>query len=123
MNPVSNIQWFTPLRGKGSVEDIVSHMAPVRAAVTGKAMGMAREATTALSRHHLTGAAHINVTLAPPRTLDVYVELHDRDPGGVGARPGKDRSAASIEFGWEGHDGLHILGNVMKRAIGRARRS
>lgn len=118
---MANIQWFGPRSGKGSVEDVVSHLGPVRQAVTGKAMGMAREASMALSRHHLTGAAHINVTLAPPRELDVYVEMHDQDPGGRGRRPGKDRSAASIEFGWEGHDGLHILGNVMNRAIGRAR--
>jgi hypothetical protein len=126
MNPVSNIQWYGPRSGKGSVEDVVSHLAPVRKAIYGKATGMGREAAMALARHHLTGAAHINVTLSPPYELDATVEMHDADPGG--GRPSKDRSALSIEFGHTTKDGtevpgLHILGNVMNRAVGRARSS
>jgi hypothetical protein len=121
------------IRWHKNVEDTVSHLDPVRKAVYGKATGMAREAGVALARHRRTGAAHINVTLSPPRKLDATVELHDADPGG--GAPSKDRSAMSIEFGWTQtedskgnklkapieHKGLHILGNVMNRAIGRAR--
>jgi len=112
------ITWF------GNVEDTVSHLEPVRRAVYGKATGMGREAAASLARHHKTGAAHVNVTLAPPYKLDATVELHDADPGG--GVPSKDRSALSIEFGHTAKDGtqvpgLHILGNVMAQNIARAR--
>lgn|GEM_PF-7006166 len=134
--PDHNIEWYGPARGKGSVEDTVSHMEPVRQAVFGKAMGMGREAAMELSLHHRTGHAHIEVEGAPPRTLDSYIYLRDADPGGEGrsGRNAGDRSAMSIEFGWTQttafgkklkppvhHDGLHILGGVMKRAVGKYR--
>jgi len=115
---VHDITWF------GNVESTVSHLEPVRKAVIGKAIGMGREAAGALARHRKTGAAHINVTLPPTYKLDATVEMHDADPGG--ANPSKDRSALSIEFGHTAKDGtevpgLHILGGVMNRAIGRAK--
>lgn len=122
------IEWYGPTRGRNSVEATVSHFDGVRQAVFGMAMGMGREAAAALAGHHLRGNAYIEVEGAPPRTLDSYVYLKDADPGGEG-KSGKnhfDRSAMSIEFGWttkKGKDvkGLHILGNVMKRAASRYR--
>lgn len=122
------IEWYGPDRGKGSVEDTVSHMPEVRRAVFGKAMGMGREAAMALSAHRHRGNAFIEVEGAPPRLLDAYIYLRDADPGGEGiaGRNKADRSAMSIEFGWttkKGKEvpGLHILGGVMHRAARRYR--
>lgn len=120
------ITWLMAPRGRHSLESYLSHLDGTRKAVHGKAMGMGREAAAGLAAHHLKGNAYINVTGAPPRRLDSYVELRDGDPGGRG-KAGKnmrDRSAMSIEFGWttkNGNDveGLHILGDVMKRAARR----
>jgi hypothetical protein len=143
MNPLSDhiIEWLTPfgspapLRGKLSVEDTVSHLAPVRKAVYDKAFRMAMDASAALAFHRRTGSAHINVTPAPPRLLDCWVELRDKDPGGKD-RTGKpnvaDRSAMSIEFGWTQthafgkklkhpvhHDGLHLMRWAMNSHVRR----
>lgn len=122
------IEWFVPERRKGSVEDIVSHFDGVRNAVHYKALGMGREAAALLSAHRRKGQAFIEVEGAPPRQLDSYVYLRDADPGGEGkaGKNRRDRSAMSIEFGWtkkngEHVEGLHILGQVMKRAAGRYR--
>jgi hypothetical protein len=137
---VHDIEWLTPEgapappNGKGSVEETVSYTWGSWRAVQKKANAMGREASALLAMHHRTGAAHIRVVGAPPRDLDAWVVLEDHDPGGVG-RAGKniaDRSAMSIEFGWtqthafgkrlkvpRHHDGLHILGDVMGRAIAR----
>lgn len=136
------IEWLSPngspapLRGEKSVESTVSHLPETRRAVRIKAYQLAAEASGKLAGHHKTGSAYINVTEAPPRKLDSWVELKDADPGGKG-RGGKnkrDRSAMSIEFGWTQthafgkkldkpihHDGLHILGGVMNRAVSRYR--
>jgi hypothetical protein len=140
---VHDIEWKSPngspspSSGRFSVEDTVSHLDGVRAAIYGKALGMAREASLALSHHHRTGAAHVTVSRHPhagARTPDWYVYLRDADPGGEGkAGLNKaDRSAMSIEFGWTQthvfgkrlaepihHDGLHILGWVFERAVSR----
>lgn len=130
-----SIEWYGPARGKGSVEDIVSHMPQVRNAVHEKAMDMGFLAELLLLEHRRTGAAKIRVEGAPPRKLDSYVYLEDADPGGEGeGRNMADRSAMSIEFGWTQthafgkrlkqpihHDGLHILGQVMNRAARRYR--
>jgi hypothetical protein len=126
------IEWLTPegapapLRGKGSVEDTVSHLDPVREAVSKKAHSMGREADALLLQHRHRGNAHVEVKGAPPRKLDAWVSLRDADPGGKGraGKNKKDRSAMSIEFGWVKKDGttvvgLHILGGVMGRAIQR----
>lgn len=138
MADVGDIEWYGPPRGKGSVEDVVSHLDPVRDAVRNKGEQMGREAEMLLLAHHKTGKARIRVEGAPPRKLDTYIYLEDEDPGGEG-KAGKnrgDRSAMSIEFGWTQthvfgkklakpihHDGLHILGQVMKRAGSRYRGS
>jgi hypothetical protein len=137
------IEWLTPEgapapdRGKKSVESTVSHLPKVKDAVYHKATQMALEAAASLATHRRKGRAHINVTAAPPRELDCWVELLDDDPGGkdhVGKGNTADRSAMSIEFGWTQthafgkrlatpvrHEGLHILGNVMNRAASRYR--
>jgi hypothetical protein len=145
MTTFGDIEWLTPegapapRRGKGSVEDTVSHLPEVKRAVAGKAEGMGREASMLLLAHRKTGAAHIVVTEAPPHKLDATIELRDPDPGGAGHRLSRvhvggtneqDRSAMSIEFGWMQthafgkklkhpvhHDGLHILERVMRANI------
>jgi len=146
MSMIGDIEWLTPsgapapLRGKGSVEDTVSHLDAVRSAVYGKALGLGREAAAALGQHHRTGAAHIEVGRHPnagSSTPDWYVYLKDNDPGGAvfGVYKNQvDRSAMSIEFGWTQthvfgnklkkpipHKGLHILRGVMRRAASRYR--
>jgi hypothetical protein len=126
--PNGTIDWYVTEYGHGGLGDIVSNQDGVRKAVQGKAEGMAREAAALLSVHRHRGNAAINVTGAPPRMLDAYVELRDADPGGEG-KAGKnkmDRSAMSIEFGWTTKTGkevpgLHILGTVMKRAARKYR--
>jgi len=128
------IEWYGPERGRGSVEDVVSHLPPVKSAVREKAMDMGFLAELLLLEHRRTGAAKIRVEHAPPRKLDSYVYLEDADPGGEGEGDTRDRSAMSIEFGWTQthvfgkrlkkpihHDGLHILGQVMNRAAKRYR--
>jgi len=134
---VHDIEWYGPTSGRGSVEDVVSHLGPTRAAVYGKALGMGREASAALAGHRRTGAAHVTVGRHPHagrRTPDWYVYLKDADPGGEGmaGKNRQDRSAMSIEFGWtqthafgrklaepRHHDGLHILGWAFERAVSR----
>lgn len=134
------IEWTTPTGapspddGENSVEETVSHTWATWRAVQTKARHMALEAHGKLAAHHRRGNAHIVVVGAPPRKLDAWVVLQDPDPGGNG-RAGKnkgDRSAMSIEFGWTQthafgkkmahpvhHDGLDILGSVMRSAIAR----
>lgn len=139
-----SIEWYVPEHGQfppESLNDIVSHLPGVKAAVYAKAVGLGREAAAALGKHHLTGSAQIEVSRHPKaraRTPDWYVYLRDRDPGGKesGLKKGnkRDRSAMSIEFGWDQthvfgrrlekpihHDGLHILGGVIARAAARHR--
>lgn len=138
-----NIEWKTPSGapapddGEGSVEDTVSHLAPVRKAVHKKALSMGMEAQAALAAHRRRGKAEVVVDRHPrfgEGTPDWYVILRDDDPGGDG-RAGKnleDRSAMSIEFGHIQRsrfgkrlavphkvEGLHVLGNAMNRAIAR----
>lgn len=140
---VSNIEWFGPDRGEGSVEDIVSHLGPTRKAVHKKAISMGREAEVLLAAHHRLGHASIQVDRfrgpngPGARTPDWYVYLQDMDPGGEWHGAGHSdgiphRSAMSMEFGWTQthafgkklakpipHKGLGILGQVMGRAISR----
>lgn len=138
-----NIQWLQPNgapapdRGKGSVEDTVSHLGKVTAAVHKKALSIGMDGEANLAAHHRKGNARVVVERHPrasANTPDWYVILKDADPGGKG-RGGKnkvDRSAMSIEFGWVQrkafgkklkspvpHKGLHILGDAMDRAITR----
>lgn len=134
--PDGVIDWYYPEYGKGldkSISDIVTHLPGVDQAIQFKAMGMAREASMALLAHRHKGRANITVGRHPnadARTMDWYVYLNDDDPGGEGIADLKgnihQRSAISIEFGWNTKsgkrvDGLHILGGVMKRAAGKYR--
>lgn len=140
-----DIEWLTPegapaaRRGRKSVEDTVSHLGPVHAAVHRKASSMAFEAAAKLAAHRRKGNAYIELARhenASERTPDWYIYLRDVDPGGGAGeyvfKNRLDRSAMSIEFGWTQtrafgkklaapihHDGLHILGGVMERAINR----
>jgi hypothetical protein len=138
------IEWYYPEFGQipdGSINDIVSHIPGVKTAVHLKANSLASEAWMSLMWHHKTGAAHIEVGRHPKagaRSPDWYVYMRDRDPGGEGIGNAKgnrrDRSAMSIEFGWDQthvfgrklkkpihHDGLNILGGVIARAAARHR--
>jgi hypothetical protein len=129
-----------PDRGKGSVEDTVSHLTKVKDAVHKKALTIGRDAQAKLAGHRRKGNAHIEVGRhenASADTPDWYVYLKDEDPGGdVNGvwRNQADRSAMSIEYGWTQrkafgkklkepirHEGLHILGGAMQRAVNRYR--
>jgi len=123
---MADIEWYGPERGKGSVGDIVSHLPGVKMACDVKARAMGRQAEAALMAHRRHGHAHVEVDRHPNPggdTPDWYIYLRDRDPGGnvVGVwKNVMDRSAMSIEFGWvtkkgKRVDGLHILGNTIKR--------
>lgn len=139
---MTDIEWYYPERGKGidaSISDIVTHFPGVEAAIKLKANSMASEAWLQLMWHRRTGSAKIEVARHPKaggRTPDWYVYMRDADPGGEG-KAGKnkyDRSAMSIEFGWTQthafgrklakplhHDGLDILGSVMRRSAAKYR--
>jgi hypothetical protein len=130
-----------PDRGKGSVEDTVSHLPKVKDAVHKKALTIGRDAHSKLAAHRRKGKAYIEVARhenASADTPDWYVYLKDEDPGGGDGEYVRknrlDRSAMSIEFGWVQrkafgkklaqpvrHEGLHILGGAMQRAINRYR--
>lgn len=127
-----------PLKGPGSVEDVVSHLPAVRSELKAQASAIAARAQSNLSLHRDNGDAKIT-TLSPPTTkLDWYVALHDAEDGsafgetednrafgpqnsGVDQSPNKNRSALSIELGhWvktkKGRkwvDGIHALGNAV----------
>lgn len=135
-----NIEWLSPDgspspdKGKNSVEETASYTWATWRAVQKKARTMGLEAEANLLAHQHKGHARVKVVGSPPRDLDAWVVLEDTDPGGKG-KAGKniaDRSAMSIEFGWtqthafgkrlkrrHKHEGLHILGGVMQRAISR----
>jgi hypothetical protein len=140
------IEWLSPDGtpspddGEGSVEETAAHTWATWRAVQKMANHMALQAQANLSAHHRRGNAKIVVTNSPPRYLDAWVSLEDNDPGGRWRNStgrGKaanigDRSAMSIEFGWTQthmmgkrlqhpvhHDGLDILGGVMRAAIAR----
>ena len=138
-----DIEWLqpngapAPVRGKGSVEDTVSHLGKVTSAVHKKAIAMGMDAEANLAAHHRKGNARVVVERHPRASADTpdwYIILKDADPGGNGIA-GKnkgDRSAMSIEFGWVQrkafgkklkapvpHKGLHILGDAMDRATAR----
>jgi hypothetical protein len=123
------IEWYGPKRGKGSVEDIVSHMPAVREEVGGRAMGMAREAAALLEAHrgrHYARSAHPRIVVqpAPPRKLDWWILL---EADLLTKNPQADASSAAmgIEFGDRrargdsNLPGLHILGRIVGRNVRR----
>lgn len=115
------VEWYGPEHGKGSLDDTVSHLPGVRAAVKSGAMKIYRHAYSLHATHSKTGASAIDIEGSPPRDLDWYVYLTDVESGdSESSNP--DRSAMSIEFGWtdrggEYHEGLHILKRAMDSAV------
>lgn len=89
---MSKIKWYGPNSGRGSVEDVVSHLDVVQDSIEEHAGQIARDADRVLDgAPHRTGEATIQI-VRPPRTdLDRHVYLVD--PRGFAA-------AASIEFGY-----------------------
>lgn len=75
-----------PASGKGSVEDVVSHAAPVRAALATHASEIASAASFYLNSlpEHRTGQSSIH---AQPRDLDWIVYLQE-GPNGKGGSAG-----------------------------------
>lgn len=127
-----------PVRGPGSVEDVVSHLPAIKSELKAQASAVAARARSNLSLHRDTGSAKISVVSPPTTKLDWYIALHDPDNGealgeteddrafgpqneGVDRSPNKNRSALSIELGhWvktkKGRvwvDGIHALGNAV----------
>lgn len=89
---MSKIQWYGPNRGRGSVEDIVSHLGVVQDAIEGHAEKIAADADRVLDgAPHRTGEATIKIVRPPATDLDRHVYLVD--PRGFAA-------AASIELGY-----------------------
>ena len=123
------IEWYGPPRGRGSVEDIVSHMNDVREAVGNKVTSMAGEAAALLEAHkgrYYERSAHPRIVIqpAPPRKLDWWILL---EADLITKNPEADASSAAmgIEFGDKrgrrdsNIPGLHILGRIVGRNVRR----
>ena len=116
-----------PLKGPGSVEDVVSHLPAVKAELKSSAHALGARAQSNLSLHRQTGNARIAIVSPPKTKLDWHVALYD-----VGAQdsvPDRtdngNKSAISIELGhWvktkKGRvwvDGIHALGNAVNDRV------
>jgi hypothetical protein len=112
-----------PLKGPGSVEDVVSHLPAVRAELQSSANALAARTSSNLSLHRDLGHAKV-ITVSPPQTkLDWHVAIYDDTPtDGVDDRTDNgNKSALSIELGhWQKTktgrvwvDGIHALGNAV----------
>lgn len=118
-----------PLKGSGSVEDEVSHLPAVKAALKAAAHPLAARAQSNLSLHRDTGSAKV-IIVSPPRTkLDWHVAIVDPTPAdGVADRTdNENKSAISIELGhWvktktgrKWVDGIHALGNAVDSRVAK----
>jgi hypothetical protein len=116
-----------PLKGPGSVEDVVSHLSATRAELKSAAHALAARTSSNLMLHRDTGNAKV-ITVSPPTTkLDWHVAIVDAGQGdGVPDRTdNNNKSAISIELGhWQKTkngrvwvDGIHALGNATKDRI------
>lgn len=116
-----------PLKGPGSVEDVVSHLPAVKAELKAQGSAIAARARSNLSLHHDTGNARIAV-ISPPKTkLDWHVALYDS--GAQDSVPDRtdngNKSALAIELGhWQKTkkgrvwvDGIHALGNAIEDRV------
>lgn len=109
---MADVDWYYAPTGPGQIADIVSHQPGIRGVMMYHAMGMAREALFHLSAHRDKGHTQIYVVGAPPTKLDWYVVMdHEQNMA----------AAAAIEWGFtdkhgKHHEGLHILGDVMRNA-------
>lgn len=92
--------WEGPDRGKGSVDDVVSHAEVVKSALKRHGMPIYHRAESALHAHRDQG--HFEVTTMQAgwgSKLDFHIILQDNDPDS-----GSFRSAASLEYGhWNIH--------------------
>lgn len=110
------IKWSGPRKGPGSVEDKVSHMPQVKAALRKHADSMASHGETTLMVHRATGDAKVIAVHYPTTDLDSYVILQ--------ASGGK-KAPLSIENGhWEKRgddmvwiDGFHPLKHAVRQEL------
>lgn len=112
-----------PLKGRGSVEDEVSHLPAVKAELKSAAHALAARTSSNLSLHRDTGNARVGIVSPPETKLDWHVAIYDAGQGdGVPDRTDNDnKSAISIEMGhWQKTkhgrvwvDGIHALGNAV----------
>lgn len=116
-----------PLKGRGSVEDEVSHLPAVRGALKSQGHALAARTQSNLSLHRDTGNARV-IIVAPPQTkLDWHVAIVDT--GQRDSVPDRtdneNKSAISIELGhWaktkKGRvwvEGIHALGNAVDERV------
>ena len=113
-----------PVRGPGSVEDVVSHLPAVKAELKSSAHALAARAQSNLSLHRQTGNAKIAIVSPPKTKLDWHVALYDAGQAdGVPDRTdNNNKSAISIEMGhWQKTkngrvwvEGIHALGNAVE---------
>jgi hypothetical protein len=112
-----------PLKGRGSVEDEVSHLPAVKAELKSSAHALAARASSNLMMHRHTGHAKIAIVSPPTTKLDWHVALYDsgQHDGVPDRTDNNNKSAISIEMGhWvktkKGRvwvDGIHALGNAV----------
>jgi hypothetical protein len=112
-----------PLKGRGSVEDEVSHLPAVKTELKAQASALAARTRSNLSLHRDTGNAKVTV-ISPPKTkLDWHVAIYDAGQGdSVPDRTDNaNKSALSLELGhWQKTkkgrvwvEGIHALGNAV----------
>lgn len=105
------IRWYGPNRGRGSVEDVVSHQPQVKAALKFHAgLIYARAASNLEIKPELrTGQSQVGIEgPANGRLLDYVVTLNAGGPG--------DEGTVAAAFGIEQHHG------ILAEAVARARR-
>ena len=116
-----------PLKGPGSVEDVVSHLPATKAELKSASHALAARASSNLSLHRQTGNARIGIVSPPQTKLDWHVALYDagQQDGAVDRTDNANKSAISIEMGhWqktkEGRvwvEGIHALGNAVNDRV------
>lgn len=116
-----------PLKGSGSVEDIVSHLPAVRAELKSAGHALAARARSNLSLHKDNGHAKVMIVSPPKTKLDWHVAIVDATPpDSAGDRTdNENKSAISIEMGhWvktktgrKWVEGIHALGNAVEDRV------
>jgi len=118
-----------PLKGRGSVEDEVSHLPATKAELKAQAHALAARASSNLSLHRDTGHAKIAIVSPPTTKLDWHVALYDtgQQDGVPDRTDNANKSALSIELGhWQKTkkgrvwvDGIHALGNAVDTRVSK----
>lgn len=121
------LEFYGPIKGPGSVEDVVSHLPAVRSELKAQGSAIAARARSNLSLHRDTGHARIAVVAPPQTKLDWHIALYDENAqDSVPDRTDNaNKSAISIELGhWlktkKGRvwvDGIHALGNAVEGRV------